>query len=88
MNDYWTVTAKKEVKNIPVDYPDQLNNNLFRYERLLFDFVIANREVGLFCKLQYSCNIHKEETMNKLFGYVKEEMECLFKELQTQLIYE
>ena len=43
MNDYWTVTAKKEVKNIPVDYPDQLNNNLFRYERLLFDFVIANK---------------------------------------------
>lgn len=47
----------------------------------LIDFVIANKEEGLFCKLQYSCNIHKEETMIKLFGYVKEEMACLLKEI-------
>ncbi len=51
----------------------------------LIDFVIANKEEGLFCKLQYSCNIHKEETMSKLFYFVKEELECLFQELQSDL---
>ncbi|BCN28796.1 AMP-binding protein [Anaeromicropila herbilytica] len=47
----------------------------------LIDFVIANREDGLFCKVQYSYNIHKYETMDQLFGYVKEEMHALYQDL-------
>lgn len=47
----------------------------------LIDFVIANKEDGLFCRMHYSSNIHKEETMNRLFGYVQEEIECLLQEL-------
>ena len=47
------------------------------YRGRLISVVAERSEDGLYCKLQYSCNIHKEDTMNTVLKYMSDEMSKL-----------
>ena len=47
------------------------------YRGRLISVVAERSEDGLYCKLQYSCNIHKEETMHTILKYMEDEIHRL-----------